>query len=91
MPNKPQEVLMSSSKQAQIVFRPRPRSAQERAREERMFRVLIFLTSIFFLPVAALRKLAGLGVTAPAGQQPLSILADAKGMASSIVPFIFMG
>jgi hypothetical protein len=82
---------MASTKQTQITFRVRPQSAMERARDERMFRVLILLTSVFFLPVALLRKLVNIGSPVVAGETKLSLFADAKGMASTIIPFIFMG
>jgi hypothetical protein len=82
---------MATSKQFQITYRARPEKALEREREKRMFNALIMTTSLFFLPVALLRKLAGVGSLTAPGEQPLTMLADAKGMASSLIPFIFMG
>jgi hypothetical protein len=82
---------MASTKQFQITYRVRPEKALEREREKRMFRILILITSLFFLPVALLRKLAGVGSLTAPGEQQLSMLADAKAMASTLIPFIFMG
>jgi hypothetical protein len=81
----PPKAPIAASRQA--AFEARARS---RARDQRMFRVLITVTSVFFLPVAVLRKLGTLGATTSVENAP-TILADAKGMASSIIPFIFMG
>jgi hypothetical protein len=64
--------------------------AKSRARDQRMFKFLILMTSVFFLPVAVLRKLGQIGGPISMENAP-TIFADAKAMASSIIPFIFMG
>jgi hypothetical protein len=77
---------MSNSNPAQTTFR-----ARSRARDERLCRILIAVTTVFFLPVAMLIKLASFGTSSASGEVTTSVFADAKGMASSIIPFIFMG
>lgn len=66
-------------------------SVSRQHREEVQFRIILGATYPFFLAAAALQRLApGRGGLAVAGRRR-SVFREAKTMAVSAIPFVFMG
>ncbi|GJE17028.1 hypothetical protein [Methylobacterium marchantiae] len=85
--------MQSSTISPSIMSRPGPsRPTSRLQRHELQFRLLLVATYPFFLAAAALQRLVP--ARSPVGHGLVarrSVFGEAKGMAVSAIPFVFMG
>lgn len=79
-----------SSQSFMPTYRPRPAKLRAYTRQRRVFHVMIFLFSLLLMPVVILRRLLG-AFSARAKAPAVTIYAEAKADAGTIIPYVFMG